>query len=387
MHKANTKEKADLKKICVSLVSDQTIPNTLFIMENKADFDRYYFITTQKMESLSKSDFVIDACALTKNKIMKIMVVEDSLNDIFNKLSTIKVSEDDKCFVNLTGGTKLMTLCVYKHFFENYKSNSSFYYMPIGKNSIEKIHPFDPPKKYIFPIEYRLDLKKYLKAVGLEIDKSSKTLPAENSQIAKKIFDLHIQNKLDHEALWTLRKMVDGHGDDPGKIKISAERRLVNQINIIGKFDNSALLKKEAEYITGGWFEEYVYYKIKKILNIPDNFIATGVFIANNEFDVIFMLGNSLFVIECKTGLKNPFNGKSIISEALYKVAALNKKFGLQTKSYIFTLDMGLRTVKGEIKEFVQNRLNESNVKLADRKIFLDDKLESEFIETMKFSV
>jgi len=382
--KAEHKGEADLKKICISLVSEQTIPNTLFIMENKADFDQYYFITTQKMESFSKSDSIIDACALSKNKTTKIMVVEDSLKDLFNKLSTIKISEDDDCFINLTGGTKLMTLCVYKYFFENHKDVSSFFYMPIGKNSIVKVHPFDPSKKYIFPMEYRLDLKRYLKAVGLKIDDNSKfSSTVADFQTANKIFNFYLDNELNYEAVSTLRKLTKAHGDQPHKINISGDRKIVNLINLIGSFNNSQLTKKEAEYINGCWFEEYIYYSIKTQLRLNDNSIATSLIIANNEFDVMFIVDNSLFVIECKTALKDSTSGKSIINETFYKAVALNKKFGLQTKSFVFTLDTGLRTLKGDFKENIQKRLDEYKIKLADRKVFICKESEKEFISNI----
>lgn len=357
-------------------------------MENKADFDQYYFITTQKMESLSKSDSIIDACALPKNKTTKIMVVEDSLKDLFNKLSTIKISEDDDCFINLTGGTKLMTLCVHKYFFENYKDNSNFFYMPIGKNSIVKVHPFDPSKKYIFPIEYRLDLKRYLNAVGLKIDDNSKfSSTVANFQTANKIFNLHLHNGLDYEAVSSLRKMTAACNDQSQKIDISGNNKIVNLVKLTETFNTAKLTRQQADYITGCWFEEYVYYLIKTHLHLNDNSIATSLIIANNEFDVMFILNNSLFVIECKTGLKNLFTGKSIINETVYKSAALNKKFGLQAKSYIFTLDTSLRSVKGDFKESVQKRLNENNIKLADRKILSNKASEREFIEKILYSV
>jgi len=352
-------------------------------MENKSSFDLYYFITTQKMESQSKSDHVIAACSLQKDKVKKIQVVEDSVNDILNKLSLIKLSADDTCMVNITGGTKLMTFLVYKYFFENYNENSCFYYMPIDKNVIEKIHPFDQAK-YIFPIECRLNIKQYVKSVGLEIEDQNKpALTVADFVTAKKILNMYISNTLDYEAISKLRKISGSFSEFSGKINISGEKKIIELVNKIGKFSPDGLYKREADYITGGWFEEYVYFKIKNQLGLSDKCIDTGIKISNNEFDVIFIHNNTLFVVECKTGLKDLHSNKSIINDTIYKAVALNKNFGLRTKSFIFTLDTNLRNAKGDFKDAVQKRLNDNFIKLADRKIILNAQSEMEFINSM----
>jgi hypothetical protein len=96
----------------------------------------------------------------------------------------------------------------------------------------------------------------------------------------------------------------------------------------------------ELDYLTGGWFEEYVYYLVKKVIQ-PDD-IAIGVRIDgcteirhDNELDVCFIKNNQLFVIECKSGI----NSESMFNEVVYKVSALKEVLlGLDCNSYIFSL-------------------------------------------------
>ena len=99
-----------------------------------------------------------------------------------------------------------------------------------------------------------------------------------------------------------------------------------------------SLQNYEIEYLTGGWFEEYVYALIKEVLQ-PDD-IAMGVHISNgkirhnNELDVCFIKANKLFVIECKTGVTS----ESLFNEIVYKVCALKEVLLGSGNSYIFSL-------------------------------------------------
>lgn len=99
------------------------------------------------------------------------------------------------------------------------------------------------------------------------------------------------------------------------------------------------LYRDELEYLTGGWFEEYVYYLVIKHIN-PDD-AAIGVKISragvrhNNELDVIFTKGNKLFVIECKTGVQT----ERLFNEIVYKLCAIKEALlGVSCYSYIFSL-------------------------------------------------
>ena len=55
----------------------------------------------------------------------------------------------------------------------------------------------------------------------------------------------------------------------------------------------------------------------------------------NNELDVVFIKANTLFVVECKTGVASDH----MFNEIVYKASALKESFlGPSSHSYIFTL-------------------------------------------------
>ena len=56
---------------------------------------------------------------------------------------------------------------------------------------------------------------------------------------------------------------------------------------------------------------------------------------SNNDLDVVFTLGNKLFVIECKTGVEKG----SLLNQIVYKSSALKEYLkGISAYSFIFAL-------------------------------------------------
>jgi Domain of unknown function (DUF1887). len=99
-----------------------------------------------------------------------VIVREDSILDCHKKLSKwIEEKEDSEFVVNLTGGTKIMSIAAYE-FFKDY--SSKMIYIPIPKN--EFIVPF-PKKQPAEPVklDLRLSVIEYLTAYGLTVTNES----------------------------------------------------------------------------------------------------------------------------------------------------------------------------------------------------------------------
>jgi len=156
-----------MSRILVSLVSKQTVPNVLFIKEMK-EIDKYLFITTEKMEEDHKRETIINACKdSVKNNSSYIIAKEDSIIDLQDKLkdyTDAETADDDVFIVNLTGGTKLMSIGAFEIF---RKKESQIFYIPLGKNKYRKISP--DVKLREFELEYRFTLDGYLRANGIDI--------------------------------------------------------------------------------------------------------------------------------------------------------------------------------------------------------------------------
>lgn len=298
-----------MKKILVTVVSDQTIPNVLFIKEMQHNADGFLFISTVEMEQKGKTDSIIKACHLGLKKVQRILVNGTKPAEVIKELrSWVDFHHADHQFmVNLTGGTKMMTLAIH-NLFINFPSE--FYYLPIGKNTIVQV--LDHFEEKETPLSYRLSLYEYLKANNLQF--TTKEGMVYSSTQCIEIYKAW--EKYDFQT-----------SEFP--------------LELAESFAGFTL---QYENAPGEWFEEYNYYLVKEKYALTLNRISSSVMIFtdaqsplhDNEFDLMWVLDNELFVAECKVTLgKVPVIA---VLKPLYKLSALSKNFGLKTNPYLHTL-------------------------------------------------
>ncbi|MBI4752514.1 MAG: DUF1887 family protein [Acidobacteria bacterium] len=374
--------------ILVSLVSEQTIPN-LLLMKELSGVDKYLLISTKAMEEKDRSTCIIAASGLPEEQFKRILVQEDVLSSIDEQLRALfrrrSTSSDDpflcntdEFIVNLTGGTKIMSIATYNCFKER---NSKIYYIPIGKNQYFQIYPEIPSGEH--PINYRVDIPTYLTAYGVTIENSKKIYSVKkDADQTQRFFDCYIKAApSDLELIDSLREYRKK------KIAIAEVDGLASFLERFSfrPSDPENLSKDDVKYLTGDWFEEYVFSLFKSKLQFSDKYIATGINIRRrqtpNEFDVMFMLQNNLHVIECKTSIGD--GDKSILVETLYKSAALRKDFGLAAKTYLFTLTEGGKE-KTQIKPGDIDRGRMLGVDIIDRGILLDQNKLDGFFQKLR---
>lgn len=287
-------------RILISILSDHTIPNFLFIKETQGEYDQNIFITTQQVED-DKRDIALEK-ALGLRNVRRIKVSNDNYFKIMEKLSSEPFDTDAEYCVNQTGGTKVMSIAAFNFFS---KFNARFVYVPIGTN---KYCEFDSDRQY--DLNYRLSLKEYFSLYGISVKNSNET--AMTYAELSGIFD-----QIKRKKFKLLYKMT--HAQELA----TAEERA---------------------YWSGQWFEEYVYLRIKNDYHLPDNAIAKSVKIFrddtqnDNELDVVFVKENQLTVIECKVSMYGVSGARETTEEYLYKLAAISKDFGLKVNPYLFTL-------------------------------------------------
>lgn len=325
-----------MKRILVSLVSDQTIQNVLFAKEINS-IDKHIIITTESMEKAGKSNWIIKALNLNESGYEKIEVIEDSLIDIKKKIEKLN-AENTIYYVNLTGGTKLMSIGLFDYFS---KKNSEIFYVSGGKNIYRKIFPTNNKPENL--LTYRTNLLEYLTSYGINVSTNNfnkKNNLLKNEKQTIRIFKNQISNSLDYEVvnlLRTLRGKVK-------KIHISDYEGLDVFLESLGfeSSDKSYLDKYEIDYLTGGWFEELIYLYCKRLYSLENGKIGINIILQNNgvqnEFDIMFVHENQLHVIECKTSIFDSISNRNLTNDSLYKLAALRKEFGLFAKSSFFTL-------------------------------------------------
>jgi len=116
------------------------------------------------------------------------------------------------------------------------------------------------------------------------------------------------------------------------------ELELLQRMNFLlnGERVEKKIKKTEIQFLTGGWLEEYCFNEAFAFLGQGVDDVVIGVKIRNpkgadNEFDVMFTKDNALYTIECKS-LDQQDDKKT---DALYKIAALQKDFGLRVSSFL----------------------------------------------------
>ena len=293
-----------MSKTIVSILSDHLLPNFLFIKEMEGQYSDLLFVSTPQMEMQEKAMHLEVALGRKEGSVRRIVVANDNYKEILDALRAEQLSGSVEYVVNITGGTKTMSLAVHEYFCQ---FNASFVYVPIGKNSY-----YDFSTDQTHSLDYRVSLNEYFTLYGLAYDYDNDLIC--DAQRSFKLFDEQKKRNF-----YLTKELRDAHKAPRPELR---------------------------RYLGGEWFEEYVYLRIKRDFNLRDEDIAKSVKICrlsstsnDNELDVVFVRDNALYVIECKVSMtgygKEP---KSVVDEYLYKLAAISKDFGLRVNSYIFTL-------------------------------------------------
>ena len=359
-----------MSNILISLLSEQTIPNLLLIKE-LPQIDRYLLISTKKMEKRKVSHWIMEASGLSQNQFQIISVIEDSLSDIENQLHCLEFDDEDSLFVNLTGGTKIMSIGVYSFFM---KKGGKIFYIPIGKNVYRQIFP--EIKNRENTIHYRLGVKEYLTSYGIEIRSTNLNHLVKPPAFTASFFQTYLTYSQENKFQEVIKELRQHRNKNRHPID-DAEQIFLEKIQFPepsqGDQQRPFLTKKEIRYLTGDWLEEFVYSMVQNYLELDKRYIAVGIQIeknkVRNELDVLFMYENTLHVIECKTELVD--SGINLINDSLYKSAALRKDFGLSAGSYIFTLT-NIGEEKSDIRKSHQERSDVLGIKIIDGAMLQD---------------
>ncbi len=320
-----------MNKTIVSIVSEQPIPNYLLIKEIFNPGDNLLFIASTKTESIIQH--IIDTLHISApiTNIVLDAGDEERWTTMCQRIEN-ELSHSNQYAVNLTGGTKYMALAVQSIFA---KYDSTFYYIPHPKNvmlSSEKV----------IPISTRVNVSEFMELHGHKIKWGKIIRPFEDSQQFLYHYT-HTLNKTDFEIINKLREYrdknisipdIENKDDDKKKPAIPGLSNFLYKINFVGEQKDN-LTKYEVQYLTGGWFEEYVYHLIQTEIKPTDIKFGIKLNSTQNDLDVVFTKGNKLFVIECKTGVEKG----SMLNQIVYKSSAIKEYLrGISAQSYIFAL-------------------------------------------------
>lgn len=296
------------KHVLISLLSDQTLPNVLFIEAVKQRVDNYVFLETTKTRQKKILPIIINACGLDKDRCKSILVNPEQYEEILHTLKAQHWSNEQLYLLNLTGGTKMMALAA-KVFFETMPLHE-VYYIPIGTSVAYSLTVSE--KTIALP---EINLADYLSAHGFSIHGSQQPMysPSLSANIFKEV-------------------MAVGH---PGKVPAIRHR-------ILSKEEG-----KERSWYAGEWFEEWLFFKFRELFNLKNDQILMKAKIkhiyskseedSDGEFDVLFVKHNKLYIVEAKVYTADKLVAKHY-TEPIYKIASQQSTLGLHAQSNVVIL-------------------------------------------------
>jgi hypothetical protein len=356
-----------MKTIHVCLMSDQAIPNILSVHHFRPD--ELLLVSTPVMEKREKSRHILAALASVgvdyEGRHSIIEVPEDSIQETHRRLDAWMSGQQEAAdyILNLTGGTKMMSIAAYE-FFKDY--GARMIYIPLGRN--EFITPF--PKKHTGspePLALRLPVAGYLAAYGLKVVNARGLQKGKSDAAARRELSAWIVANYEKikPLLERLGEKLRKHRDNRDGFMLNIaytpgmeEKELLDRMDFVQDGDHIAkhLDKSEIGFVTGGWLEEFCYNQVAALIGkgIDDAVIGVKIMNSNkrdNEFDVMFTRGNALYTVECKS-LDQHDDPRA---DALYKIAALQKEFGLRVESFFVSTSPHIMR-DGVLKPSIQAR-------------------------------
>lgn len=349
-------------KILLCLLSDQHVPNLLSVHHYKPD--RLVLIETAQMKARQVSSYFLSALKFGDLNYdgrhhIEHLQTEDNLESVRKSLqSAYGKYPSGQWIANLTGGTKPMSIATYEFFkalggkliYTNVSNPELM--INIVTNNVENC-------------DHRLGIKEFLAGYGFESRKTDAKLnEAENRAteefaLSSKLLALHTDDfdilKINDEE----RNKARSKGIELSSDQFNFPCDDLREIWLKGS-QTRKLTKYEAEFLTGGWLEVFIWDLLKSHqqgLGIWD--VRLGLEVvrcgdqSGNDFDVAFMHKFGLSMIECKTGKQeHDFSG-----DVLYKVEAVKRQFGaIRVRSCLATTGSNVLDKDNKLKQNLRTR-------------------------------
>ncbi len=323
--------------ILVTIVSKQTIPNILFIKEKQQAVDKFVFINTAYTVEGKFSKRIEKVCRIKAVDVVNVQVAEEDTwairKAIADRLQEEELSLQDKYLVNITGGTKLMMLGV-QSFFNEKTTNAEFYYIAFPNTTkYQKLHLNQSPEW--FDLSNRINLEDYLLAHGINIASKQEAL-FKSFEYTKELTLLDMENNK------TRKKQDREHTEDDKRY-----------------------------YQWNGFFEEYMYAMFKTHLQLDDAQIGLSVKTlqpitdvtddADHEIDIMFVYENHLYVVECKTGIR-----EKLFEEMVFRLYSIKERLGFSS-GYIALLQE-FRDTQNQLPPLLAKKAKPSGIYVLEGK-------------------
>lgn len=329
------------KSLMICVVSAHNVPNYRAFLKYSSQLTDVLLVKSDAREIKNKDLLLkelIEKIAIEKNINVKIIgggLDGDNAED-YKKLVVLFEKEVDpskfhKIYFNCTGGTKYFAMMI-EDILRNstYQNKVEFIYKPLNvdncfgwQNQIAHSKPFE-----LEPIKILDQVQLYTRTE--EKEDEFKGFEFSYEALKNYFYNFNMSNIIEDKTD-NYDAKINEILNNANLLKTFTEKHLENN-----KSGNNRLIKM---FFKGFWLEIYMqeFFKTKASLKFETNIKLTG-FDSNkkskgddNELDIIFLVKDKLYIIECKSFFSNPYRE---ILNTIYKVQGVSQRCGLPS-SYI----------------------------------------------------
>ncbi|MDM7939580.1 MAG: DUF1887 family CARF protein [Methanothrix sp.] len=393
-------------KILLSLISQQHVPNLLSAHELRPDM--LVLLVTDPMKDAANNFLKALAVGgldyLTRHELAPLKN-PDSLDQTNKALKEFHERYPDADWtVNLTGGTKLMSIAAYEFF----KDKARMIYV----SERDQSKAIDLSGGASLPLNHRISTQEFIAGYGFDV-LNFKAI-CENEARAVRWLDLAVEIAARSQdsaiygflgKLFLISEIKEGRSrgmvldesdglyimDTELRTKITSTFALsYKDLTLRGPLDKYAV-----RFLTGGWLEVFTWGMLKLLEGNGIWDCRLGVQVGKkglrleNDWDAAFMTDQALRIVECKSGGQEQDKRGD---NTLYKIEAIRKQMGaLRVKSYLVTTSTNVIDPKTrKVRENLDTRAKhydctiidpEKVVQIAQMRLSADPRLEERIAE------
>lgn len=327
-----------MKSVHICIVSDQLIPNLIPVLMERPDQVRLLLTAMMERKGLGRRfERLLNHQGI--EVVIRKGLPDAALSTIRDHALDIATDLEEEGFerivLNATGGNKLLTLAFVDTFQDTFDQQVlQILYTDTRHNKLEVLFP---PAEEPIPMQSLLDVPLYLAAQGVKVRKVDSDQDSWSDQVwGRKSVTYSIAKLLKQRQDAALLGAINALSARSRETNSRHQERLVapqqnfdetrqspvgNWAEMLRSFEDSGLIKwnggyqlsflslDAAQYLGGGWLEEYCWL-VAKQCGFDD--LRLGVEItweegvskqekARNEFDLLAIHNNRMLVVECKT--------------------------------------------------------------------------------------
>ncbi|GAB4407751.1 MAG: hypothetical protein OHK0039_10350 [Bacteroidia bacterium] len=295
----------------ISLISEQTLPNLLFIRANPG-VERHIFLSTDRMERQGRSEWIRRAAGLDQVEVER--VPPEDMAGIWERLAQLTFGPEERILLHLTGGTKMMALAAYQFFTTQFRARTRVFYLALETGRVQEVFPEAASSD--MPTQVSLDT--YLAAHGVEMEHRG-------------LYDFLAWGDLAEE---TFRHMTG----------LRWSPKIAKKMYLGTSIPDPA----ERKFYTGEWLEVWAYHQLRAHLGLATDAIRQGVHLHKQaadgqsfarEYDVVFIRNNHLYLLEVKAWPGAAGFSTQKANPDLYKLAQAKRELGLYAGSLFWTIN------------------------------------------------